>query len=173
MKSKKWLEHLPTVATYFEKRKKAKLNRMPKHLRPLEVWPLWIQLALNSALIIALFNLMVDRDDFLTEAAPAIALVICFLILVYTLITAIRLRRVYAKIRGQKLATINLWLMIVAFLFWSGSIVVFLPYCHLTVLPKSRTTASCGFCYFHYSCSPLFTRHASTGISILMTRVFG
>ncbi len=127
MKSKKWLEHLPTVATYFEKRKKAKLNRMPKHLRPLEVWPLWIQLALNSALIIALFNLMVDRDDFLTEAAPAIALVICFLILVYTLITAIRLRRVYAKIRGQKLATINLWLMIVAFLFWSGSIVVFLP----------------------------------------------
>ncbi len=73
MNTAKIKTHLPTVTNYLEKRKKAKQNRLPKHLRPPEIWPLWIQIALNSGLIIALSNMMVDRDDFLTEAAPAIA----------------------------------------------------------------------------------------------------
>jgi hypothetical protein len=127
MNTAKMKTHLPTISTYLEKRKKAKHNRLPKHLRPPEVWPLWIQLALNSGLIIALSNLMVDRDDFLTEAAPAIALVVCLLLLIYTLITAVRLRAFYHKIRGQRLAKLNFYLMILAFLCWAGSIVVFLP----------------------------------------------
>jgi len=119
--------HLPTVSKYLEKRRKAKQNQLPKHLRPREIWPVWIQLVLHAGLIVTLFNLMVDRDDYVTEAGPAIALVICLLILIYTLISAVRLRRVYDKIRGQKLAKLNLGMMILAFLFWAASIVVFLP----------------------------------------------
>ena len=119
--------HLPTVAGYLEKRNRTKLNQLPKHLRPPEIWPLWIQVALNTGLIIGLWNLTVDRDDFLTEAGPAIALVVCFLVLIYTLISAVRLRAFYEKTRGQRLSKINLGLMILAFLFWAGSIVVFLP----------------------------------------------
>ncbi len=119
--------HLPTLSGYLEKRKKAKQNQLPKHLRPPEIWPVWIQIFLNTGLIIALWNLMVDRDDFLTEAGPAIALVVCFLLLIYTLISAVRLRGFYEKTRGQRLAKINLGLMILAFLFWAGSIVIFLP----------------------------------------------
>ena len=84
--------HLPTIPQYLEKRRKAKANQLPKHLRPPEIRPLWVQIILNSAIIITLFNLMVDRDDFMSEAGPAIALVVCLLLLIYTLITAMRLR---------------------------------------------------------------------------------
>src|SRR5438552_17305126 len=100
--------HLPTIPQYLEKRRKAKANQLPKHLRPPEIRPLWVQIILNSAIIITLFNLMVDRDDFMSEAGPAIALVVCLLLLIYTLITAMRLRHLYDKIRGQKLAKVNL-----------------------------------------------------------------
>jgi len=127
MNTAKIKTHLPTVSRYLEKRKKAKQNRLPKHLRPPEIWPIWIQLVLNSALIITLANLMVDRDDFLTEAGPAIALVVCFLVLIYTLISAVRMRHFYDNLRGQRLAKLNFALMIIAFLCWAGSIVVFLP----------------------------------------------
>jgi len=127
MNTSKIKTHLPTVTSYLEKRRKAKQNRLPKHLRPLEVWPLWIQIALNSGIVIALLNLMVDRDDFLTEAGPAIGLVICLLLLIYTLITAVRMKNQYYKIRGQRLAKLNVALMIVGFLSWAGAIVVFLP----------------------------------------------
>jgi len=120
-------ERLPTVFNYLEKRRQAKRNRLPKHLRPMAIWPIAVQLVLNTGLIITLANLMVDRDDFMTEAAPAIGLVICFLVLIYTLISAVRLKRTYHGIRGGKWATLNLWMMVLAFLFWAGSIVVFLP----------------------------------------------
>jgi len=119
-------KHLPTVPKYLEKRRKAKQNQLPKHLRPLPIWPIGIQLVLNAGLIVALFNLMVDRDDYLTEAGPAIILVVCLLILIYTLITAFRLRHVHDKTRGQKWAKLNIALMILAFLCWAGTIVVFL-----------------------------------------------
>jgi hypothetical protein len=117
---------LPTIPNYLEKRRKAKQNRLPKHLRPPEIWPIWIQIALNSGLIITLYNLMVDRDDYMTEAGPAIVLVVCLLLLIYTLISAFRLRYIYPSGRGRKLAKWNVGLMILAFLFWAGSIVVFL-----------------------------------------------
>ena len=118
--------HLPTIPRYLEKRRKAKQNQLPKHLRPPATGPIWVQIVLNSGLIIALYNLMVDRDDYQTEAGPAIALVVCLLVLIYTLITALRLRQLYAKTGGRKLAKLNFGLMILAFLFWAGSIVVFL-----------------------------------------------
>jgi len=118
--------HLPTIAHYIEKRRKAKANQLPKHLRPPETRPLWVQVFLNSALIVTLCNLMVDRDDFMSEAGPAITLVICLLLLIYTLITALRMRQLYEKTRGQKLAKLNVALMVLAFLLWAASIVVFL-----------------------------------------------
>ena len=126
MNTSKIKARLPTIPKYLEKRRKAKQNRLPKHLRPLQIWPIWIQIALNSGLIITLYNLMVDRDDYMTEAGPAIVLVVCLLLLIYTLITALRLRHTYALLRGKKLATLNMVLMVFAFLFWAGSIVMFL-----------------------------------------------
>src|SRR5579864_8149075 len=119
MNKSKIKAHLPTIPGYLEKRRKARENQLPKHLRPLAVWPIWIQVGLNSGLIIVLYNMMVDRDDYLTEAGPAIALVVCLLLLIYTLISALRLRDTYAKLRGEKLAKVNFGLMILAFLFWA------------------------------------------------------
>lgn len=127
MDMNKWMAYLPTVSAYVRKRRLAKHNRLPKHLRPPEIWPLWIQIALNSGLIIALCNLMIGRDDYLTEAGPAVAMVVCFLFQIFTLIEAVRYRRHYAKTRGSRLAAVNFGLMIVAFLSWAASIVVFLP----------------------------------------------
>ena len=118
--------HLPTVARYLEKRRKAKANQLPKHLRPPELRPVWIQIVLNTAIIVVLFNLMADRDDFMSEAGPAIALVVCLLFLIYTFITAFRMRHTYMKSRGQKLSKLNVGLMVVAFLLWAAAIVVFL-----------------------------------------------
>lgn len=118
---------LPTLNAWWDRRKKVKQNRLPRHLRPPAVWPIWVQIALNSALIVTHFNLMVDRDDYLTEAGPAIAMVVCFLFLIYTLISAVRLRRHYEKLRGERLTKINLGLMALAFLSWAGTVVVFLP----------------------------------------------
>ncbi len=54
MNTAKMKAHLPTFSGYLEKRKKAKQNRLPKHLRPPEIWPLWIQIVLNRGLIVAL-----------------------------------------------------------------------------------------------------------------------
>ena len=127
MNREKVKTHLPTVANYLEKRRKAKENRLPKHLRPPEIWPLWLQIVLNAALIVTLFNLMVDKDDYLTEAGPAIILIVCFLVLIYTLISAFRLRHRYEAGRARKLAQLNFVLMVAAFLSWAGSIVAYLP----------------------------------------------
>ena len=127
MDMNQWLAYLPTVSAYVKKRRLAKQNQLPKHLRPLALWPLWIQMALNSALIVVLCNLMIDQDDFVTEAAPAMVMIVAFLFLIFTLIEAIRYCRAYVNIRGSRLAKINFALMVIAFLSWAGSIVVFLP----------------------------------------------
>jgi len=119
--------YFPTFAAWRDRRRKQRQNQLPKHLRPPVIWPIWIQIALNTGLIIMLCNLMIDRDDYLTEAGPAIAMIVAFLFLIFTLIEAVRYRRHYEKIRGARLAKINFILMIVAFLSWAGSIVVFLP----------------------------------------------
>ncbi len=126
MEKNKLRKHLPTIPAYLDKRRKAKLNQLPKHLRPLPIWPLWLQLALNCGLIITLYNMMVDRDDYVSEAGPAIGLVVCILLLIYTFISAFRLKHRHAGARGGRLATLNILSMLLAFLFWCGSILVFL-----------------------------------------------
>jgi phosphatidylserine synthase len=127
MDTAKIMTRLPTLSAYLEKRRKARQNRLPKHLRPLVIWPVGLQIALNTGLIVALCNLMTDRDDYVTEAGPAVVLVVCFLLLIYTMITSVRLKRFHSGMRGERLAKINLGLMIIAFLLWAASIVAFLP----------------------------------------------
>ena len=118
---------LPTLAGYLEKRRAAARNRLPKHLRPLPRWPILLQMALNLGLIVTLSTLMINRDDYLTEAGPAAGLVVCLLLLIYTLISALQLRHQYQKAPGYRLTVVNLWLMILAAILFPIGVASFLP----------------------------------------------
>jgi hypothetical protein len=125
--SEKLKHALPTVFGYLEKRRAAARNQLPKHLRPLQRRPILFQIALNAAIGFALCWLMWNRDEFMTEAAPAVGLVISLIFLVYTLITAMQYRSRYAKTPHDRLARINVWVMAVAALLWPASVAFFLP----------------------------------------------
>jgi hypothetical protein len=71
--------------------------------------------------------LMNTWDDFVTDAAPAMGLVLCLLFLIYSLITALQLRHSYKKVPGSRLAKLNLWLMIIAAILYPMSVASFLP----------------------------------------------
>ena len=118
---------LPTLMTYLERRQKAAQNQLPKHLRPLSLWPIFLQIALNVSIIITLSWLMISRDDFMTEAAPAVGLVVCLLFLIYALITALQLKQRYHKLPGHRWAVINVWLMALAAVMFPASVAFFLP----------------------------------------------
>lgn len=119
--------YVPTFMAYWEKRQRAARNKLPKHLRPPAVWPAWIQILVNLSVIFALWTLMVNKDEYLTEAGPAITLVVCLLLLIYTVINAVRMRVHYRQTPGQRWATVNFWLMVIAFLSWPATVAVFLP----------------------------------------------
>ncbi|OGR90136.1 MAG: hypothetical protein A2992_08955 [Elusimicrobia bacterium RIFCSPLOWO2_01_FULL_59_12] len=118
---------LPTLMGHLERRRKVAQNQLPKHLRPLPRWPIVIQLALNSGIFITLSWLMLNRDEFLTEATPALGLVVCLLLLIYTLISAMRLKQRYKHLPGRRLAALNVWLMGLAALMIPLSVAYFLP----------------------------------------------
>jgi hypothetical protein len=118
---------LPTISHFWEKRQAAKKNQLPKHLRPLPRWPIVIQIALNLGIIVTLSTLMLNRDDYLTEAGPAIGLVLSLLFLIYTLISALQLRQRYKKAPGYRWTQVNLWLMIVAAILFPIGVACFLP----------------------------------------------
>jgi hypothetical protein len=126
-KEEKLKKALPTVMGYLDKRKKAKQNQLPRHLRPLPLWPIYFQMLLNAGIFFTLSWLMWNRDEFVTEAAPAIGLVVCLLLLIYTLITALQLKQRYEKLPGHRWAKINVWLMIAAGLMYPASVAFFLP----------------------------------------------
>ncbi len=126
MNKGKLRDYFPTLPKLLEKRRRAKENLLPKHLRPRPVWPIGVQVLLNVGLLVTLYNMMIDRDDYASEAAPAIVLVICLLLLIYTFLSAVRLKHRYAVGRGRRLAKLNVWLMVLSFLTWCGSILVFL-----------------------------------------------
>lgn len=127
MNRDKLKKNLPTVANYLEKRRKAKENQLPKHLRPLPRWPIDIQLVLNSGIFFTLAWLMWNRDEFLSEATPALGMVVCLLLLIYTLISAIQLREQYRGTPYAKRTLWNLRLMIIAGLMFPASVAFFLP----------------------------------------------
>jgi hypothetical protein len=127
MKKETLHKHLPTFMSYIERRRAAKRNQLPKHLRPVPRWPIVAQMALNAGIFFILCYLMINRDEFMTEAAPALGLVICLLMLIYSLITALQLKQRYRKIPGERLAKLNVWLMGVAALMFPISVAFFLP----------------------------------------------
>src|SRR4051812_46007271 len=102
MKKEMFKKALPTLTTYLERREKAAKNQLPKHLRPLPRWPIVLQIALNSGIIFTLSWLMMSRDEFMTEAAPAVGMVVCLLLLIYTLITALQMKARYFKLPGYR-----------------------------------------------------------------------
>lgn len=126
MDASKWKEKLPTFFGYWEKRRQAARNQLPKHLRPVPRWPIALQLLLNMGIIITLCTMMIEREEYLTEAGPAIVLVVCLLLLIYTVISAFKLRRRYAGIKGYRWARFNFWVTALAFLCWPAAIAVFL-----------------------------------------------
>jgi hypothetical protein len=117
---------LPTFSEAIDRWRKKRHNRLPKHLRPPEIWPLWLQIAFNSGLIIALSSMIIDQDDYLSDAGPAIGMVVCFLFLVYTVISSLQMRVRFQGIRGAKLAKVNLWMTGSAFLLWAYTVSIFL-----------------------------------------------
>jgi hypothetical protein len=127
MKSEKLKKAVPTLVNYLEKRQAAARNQLPKHLRPLPRWPVLLQMALNAGLFITLCWLMLERDDFMSEAAPAMGLVICLLLLIYSLITALQLSHQYEKAPGHRLTKINFWMMVAAGLMFPAAVAYFLP----------------------------------------------
>jgi hypothetical protein len=118
---------LPTIMAFWERREQRLRNQLPRHLRPLPSWPIWLQIALNIGIAITLASLMANRDEFFSEAVPAMGMVICLLLCIYTLISAVQLKSRYLKTPLHKLAQINLWLMIIAFLMLPASVSYFLP----------------------------------------------
>jgi len=118
---------VPTLMGYVERREKAAQNQLPKHLRPLSAGPVYIQLALNTAIVFTLCWLMMNRDEFMTEAAPALGLVICLLFLIYSLITALKMKHRYRSSPLRRWTVINVWLMWLAALLFPASVAFFLP----------------------------------------------
>jgi hypothetical protein len=121
-------KYLPTFFSYWDRRREATRNRLPKHLRPPSKMPLFAQMAINLAIITALSYLMIYQDDFVTEAVPGIVLVVCTLMMFYTLIKAFEFKNRYKGLRGyHRWALLNFWLMWLAALFVPMTVVAFLP----------------------------------------------
>ena len=127
MKEETLKKALPTLMNHLERRRKAAKNQLPRHLRPLPRWPIALQMLLNLAIVITLSTLMIQRDEFVTEAAPALGMVVCLLLLIYTLISALQLKQRYQKTPAQRLTVINIWLMGAAALMFPISVAFFLP----------------------------------------------
>jgi hypothetical protein len=120
-------KHLPTVTAYLEKRKKAAMNRLPKHLRAPTLWPLAVQVALNLAILITLTTLVLNKDDYLSDAGPAITMIICLLLVIFCIVEGIQFRRRYHQIRGERWARLNFILAILSFLAWAATVAIYIP----------------------------------------------
>ena len=118
--------YMPTVAQWLDKRAAAKRNRLPEHLRPRPVWPLWIQIILNAAIAYTLVHLMWNRDEYYTETGPAFIIGICIFLLIFTLIEGLTYRTRYRATSGARLAKINLWVMGLRFLCLPFAIYIFM-----------------------------------------------
>lgn len=118
--------HVPTVTRWLERRAEGKRNRLPAHLRPRPVWPIWIQVLLNLALIYTFFHLMLNRDEFFSDTGPASVLAVCTLVLIGTIIEGLRYRKLYHGKPGARLAKTNFILLCIAFISWPFAIATFI-----------------------------------------------
>ncbi len=117
---------LPTVFQFLERRQKAARNRLPSHLRPPARWPIVVQIILNVAIIGTLIALISNIDDFVTDAVPAVVMIVCLLFLIYTIISGMRLRAKFLKRDGHRLAQVNFWMVIAALVLWPATVAFFL-----------------------------------------------
>jgi hypothetical protein len=69
---------------------------------------------------------MLNRDEYLTDWGPGLAIVSCLPFLMFSIIAGVRMRHRYNGLKGQRIAKINFYLMILAFLSWAGTISMFL-----------------------------------------------
>ena len=86
-----------------------------------------LQIIFNLAIFIALLTLILNKDEYVTDAGPAITMVICLMGLIYTVISGFKMRTRYQNTRGARLAKLNFWLMVIALVSWPISVAVFLP----------------------------------------------
>jgi hypothetical protein len=126
MRSKLVNRHIPTMAQWLDKRAAAKRNRLPEHLRPRPVWPVWIQIFLNLGIAYTLMHLMFNRDEYYTETGPAFVIGICLFLLIFTIIEGLTYRARYRGKPGGRLAKINFVLLIFAFICLPFAIYVFM-----------------------------------------------
>jgi hypothetical protein len=119
--------NLPTFFGFIEKRRKLRQKRLPKHLQPLPLWPVWFQVALNFLLIGTNLTLIWNKDEYLTDVGPSIPMIVGLLFLFYAVISAFQLRSQFFKGRGARLVKIDIALTVLSFLTWTGAIVAFLP----------------------------------------------
>jgi len=116
----------PTVGNWLDRRAEARKKRLPEHLRPRPLWPVWIQIFLNIAIAYTLIHLMFNRDEYFTETGPAFIMGICTFLLIFAIIEGIRYRTLYKGTKGARLAKINVWFLGVAFLCLPLAISTFL-----------------------------------------------
>jgi hypothetical protein len=126
MRSKLVNRHMPTMAQWLDKRAAVKRNRLPDHLRPRPVWPLWIQIVLNIGIAYTLIHLMFNRDEYYTETGPAFIIGVCLFLLIFTIIEGLTYRTRYRGKPGARLAKINVGLMIFAFLCLPLAVCIFM-----------------------------------------------
>ena len=128
MSSEQSLLHkiLPTLAQHLDARAEQERNQLPNHLRPRPLWPIGLQIVLNLGIAYTFLHLMWNREDYFTEGGPAAVIALTMFLLIASLMTALRYRRRYAGTAGQRWATINVILMIIAFLCLPATIAVFL-----------------------------------------------
>src|SRR6185437_6515176 len=101
--------NLPTFFEFVERLKKAlQKPKLPKHLQPFSLAPLYVQLGLNSALIVTNLWLIWNKDEFMTDVGPAIPMTICLLFLFFVAVSAFQMRTRFVKGRGSRLAKLNL-----------------------------------------------------------------
>ena len=126
MRSKLVNRHMPTLSQWVDKRAAIKRNRLPEHLRPRPIWPLWIQIILNLSIAYTLAHLMWNRDEYFTETGPAFIIGICIFLLIFTMIEGLTYRTRYRGKPGGRLAKINLWLLGLAFFCLPFAIFIFM-----------------------------------------------
>lgn len=127
MESRALQTHLPTLAGYLDRREKRLKNQLPKHLRPRAVWPIAAHIVLNFGILATLCTVMWNKEEYLTESGPAIAMVVCLLLLIYAFISAGRLKLLHSGTGATKWVRFNFWLMITALLSWPACVAVYLP----------------------------------------------
>jgi len=118
--------YLPTVHAFLENRREMKSNQLPEHLRPISTFPIYLQIIINLGVSYTLISLMWNRDDVFSEGKAAAVIAVCMFLIIFSIVQAVRLKRRFRDLGGQRLAGFNFWLMIFTFLCLPAAIAMFM-----------------------------------------------